>query len=280
MELDFTSDLINLDAVLPSLTSDFSSPLLPTDTDTSSSFIGFPLGAESPTITVSSSAATAATDSQVSSLLDDTPFLAQNSHHSHKPHGIHGIPPAVSKALKKRAPSNVSHTRRCRAKVNSKLQDLLTVLPEAARAAGVLHAQTGEDKELDGAKHKAQILGLTISRYHALRIRNNELEMKLAMSSPHHMRRWVRSIVHGSIPFISDPPHCSSSSLSGSLHHQGPDIVRCLKSFMALICVTRSWKYAELWQPEFMPTGGSSSSRAPAYPEEYFSPKDQNGSPH
>ena len=164
----------------------------------------------------------------------------------------------------KSVPSNVSHTRRCRAKVNSKLQELLAVLPDAAHAAGAIDPLSGgKDKELDGAKHKAQILAVAISRFHALRSRNSELEMRLAMSSPHHMRRWVRAVVEGATPTpssLTDKAALMNQGAFGNLAGVGsarplPDVVCALKSFMALICVTRSWKYAELWEPESLPDG-------------------------
>lgn len=53
-----------------------------------------------------------------------------------------------------------------------------------------------------------------------------KLEMQLALSSPYQMRRWVQSVV------------TSASTLRDAL-----------KPFMALICLTRKWKYAELWEP-------------------------------
>lgn len=140
------------------------------------------------------------------------------------------VVPAV-RTLRKRVAGNVSHTRRCRAKVNAKLGELLALLPEAALAAGGARADGVPDGSGGEVKHKAQILALAVERFSALRARNVELEMQLAMSTPYHMRRWVRS--------VSD---------------MAPDLARALKPFMTMICLTRSWKYAELWEPA---TGGS-----------------------
>lgn len=111
---------------------------------------------------------------------------------------------------------NVSHTRRCRAKVNNNFDRLLEVLPPAPEGVEV--------------KHKAQILNYAIERFHALRCRNVELEMKLALSSPYQMHRWVRSVV------------AKVSNLTDAL-----------KPFMALICMTKNYKYAELWTPTVRP---------------------------
>lgn len=144
---------------------------------------------------------------------------------------------ASARVSKKRTTGNVSHTRRCRAKVNSKLAELLAVLPEAASAAGgvstgcmVVQTTDGGGRAKDKAgmevKHKAQIIGLAIERFEMLRARNIELEMRLAMSSPHQMRRWVRGVADSA-----------------------PNLKRALEPFMAMICLTRSWKYAELWEP-------------------------------
>lgn len=107
---------------------------------------------------------------------------------------------------------NVSHTRRCRAKVNNNFERLLHTLPPPPEGVEV--------------KHKAQILAYAIDRFRAIRCHNMKLEMQLALSSPYQMRRWVQSVVS------------SARTLR-----------EALKPFMALICLTRKWKYAELWEP-------------------------------
>lgn len=107
---------------------------------------------------------------------------------------------------------NVSHTRRCRAKVNSNFQRLLDQLPPPPPGVEV--------------KHKAQILAYAVDTFRQLRCRNMRLEMQLALSSPYQLQRWVRSVVS------------SATNLTDAL-----------KPFMALICLTKQWKYAELWQP-------------------------------
>lgn len=117
---------------------------------------------------------------------------------------------------------NVSHTRRCRAKVNNNFDRLLDVLPEPAEGVEV--------------KHKAQILAYAIERFQVMRCHNVELEMQLALSSPHQMHRWVRSVAS------------SAKSLS-----------EALKPFMAMICLTKKWKYAELWKPTVGATSGRTS---------------------
>ena len=107
---------------------------------------------------------------------------------------------------------NVSHTRRCRAKVNTNFERLLSALPPPPTGVEV--------------KHKAQILAYAIERFRTVRCQNMKLEMQLALSSPYQMQRWVRSVV------------ASASNLTDAL-----------KPFMALICLTKKWKYAELWMP-------------------------------
>lgn len=108
---------------------------------------------------------------------------------------------------------NVSHTRRCRQKVNNNFERLLNALPPPPEGVEV--------------KHKAQILSYAIERFRTVRCHNMHLEMQLAMSSPYQMRRWVQSVV-------------------GSANN----LREALKPFMALICLTKKWKYAELWAPQ------------------------------
>lgn len=107
---------------------------------------------------------------------------------------------------------NVSHTRRCRAKVNHNFERLLEVLPRAPEGVEV--------------KHKAQILAYAIEHVGNVRRQNIQLEMQLALSSRYEMQRWVHGIVAGS-----------------------KGLTEALKPFMALICLTKKWKYAELWMP-------------------------------
>lgn len=118
---------------------------------------------------------------------------------------------------------NISHTRRCREKVNTNFDRLLAALPAPPPGVEV--------------KHKAQILAYTIDYFHFLRRHNMKLEMQLALSSPYQMQRWVRSVVSAA-PTLSD----------------------ALKPFMALICLTKQWKYAELWMPYTTPGNGSSTA--------------------
>lgn len=107
---------------------------------------------------------------------------------------------------------NISHTRRCRAKVNNSFERLMNVLPQPP---------TGVD-----VKHKAQILAYAIDTYRDIRCRNTQLEMRLALSSRQHLHKWVYSVAS------------SSRTLTDAL-----------KPFMSLICMTKNWKYAELWAP-------------------------------
>ncbi|CAN8067295.1 unnamed protein product [Agarophyton chilense] len=115
---------------------------------------------------------------------------------------------------------NVSHTRRCRAKVNTNFERLLQVLPDPSSGIEV--------------KHKAQVLQYAIDYYKHVSCKNRMLEMKLALRSPSEMYRWVQSVVSAS-----------------------PNLKETLKSFIAMICLTKNWKYAELWAPQTR--AGSSS---------------------
>lgn len=152
--------------------------------------------------------------------------------------GVNGISPGTSMGLEsgmvttgtnvtengEEAPvrGNVSHTRRCRAKVNNNFERLLGALPPPPSGVEV--------------KHKAQILAYAIDRFRSVRCHNMRLEMQLALSSPYQMQRWVRSVVS------------SATSLTDAL-----------KPFMALICLTKSWKYAELWAPSIRPGSDSTA---------------------
>ncbi|PXF47745.1 hypothetical protein BWQ96_02427 [Gracilariopsis chorda] len=128
--------------------------------------------------------------------------------------------PSPSSSPQPRLRPNVSHTRRCRAKLNTNFDRLLQVLPKPPPGVEV--------------KHKAQILQYAIDHYRHVRCKNVKLEMTLALSSRSHMHRWVQSVVHTS-----------------------PNLRDSLKSFMAMICLTKNWKYAELWSPH-TPTDSSS----------------------
>ena len=120
---------------------------------------------------------------------------------------------------------NVSHTRRCRAKVNNNFIRLLEALPPPPKGVEV--------------KYKSQILSYAIDRFRDIRCQNMHLEMKLALSSPYQMQRWVRSVVS------------SSNTLE-----------EALKPFMALVCLTKKWKYAELWAPYTRTTSNNNQTHS------------------
>lgn len=103
-----------------------------------------------------------------------------------------------------------SHTRRCRAKVNSKFQELLAILPAPPADTGI--------------KHKAQILDYTIRVFRDIHARKTMLEAELALSSRIRLHSWVQSTV----------------SRSMSFHDM-------LTSYLTLICTKCNWKYAEAW---------------------------------
>lgn len=127
-------------------------------------------------------------------------------------------PPSSSKSDKSPLPTdvnirpNASHTRRCRAKLKSNFDRLLEVLPPPPNGVEV--------------KHKAQILQYAIEHFRYVRCKNTQLEMELALSSPSNMYKWVQSVVTA-----------------------WPNMKDSLKAFMAMICLTKKWKYAELWAP-------------------------------
>ncbi len=105
-----------------------------------------------------------------------------------------------------------SHTRRCRAKVNNKFQELLRILPKPPPKTGV--------------KHKAQILDYTIRVFREIYAKKLHLEAELALSSKAQLNTWVDSIVR------------PASQLA--------DI---LNPFMSLICTKEKWQFAETWVP-------------------------------
>lgn len=122
-------------------------------------------------------------------------------------------PLATAKAIARKRGNN-THTRRCRKKVNDKFQELLSILPPP------------EDPKENPIKHKAQILAYSIQRIREISARNQYLELMLAMSSKDALHKWIDRVVR------------DASSLATAL-----------EPFMELLCTTRSWKYAELWEP-------------------------------
>lgn len=106
--------------------------------------------------------------------------------------------------------SHNSHTRRCRAKVNSKFKELLEVLPPPPPETGV--------------KHKAQILEYTIRIYRDYHARKTSLEVELALSSRSHLNGWVEGVV--------------ARALS---------LQDLLAPYLRLICTKGGWKYSEAW---------------------------------
>lgn len=106
-----------------------------------------------------------------------------------------------------------SHTRKCRAKVNTKFDELLTLLPPHPDSFQV--------------KHKAQILDYTIHMYKRIQARKNQLEAELALSTRANLAAWVDTVV------------ASSRTL--------PD---ALRPYLHLIAVQKRFRYAELWVPQ------------------------------
>lgn len=105
-----------------------------------------------------------------------------------------------------------SHTRRCRAKVNTKFQELLSVLPIPPPKTGI--------------KHKAQILDYAIRVYRDIHARKTLLEAELALSSRSQLNAWVEGIV------------LRSTTLQDAL-----------APYLSLICTKGGWKYSEAWIP-------------------------------
>lgn len=112
-----------------------------------------------------------------------------------------------------------SHTRRCRAKVNNKFQELLRILPTPPPKTGV--------------KHKAQILDYTIRVFREIYAKKLYLEAELALSSRAHLNMWVESIVK-----------------------PATRLADILNPFMSLICTKEKWQFAETWVP-VVPTSNS-----------------------
>jgi len=106
-----------------------------------------------------------------------------------------------------------SHTRKCRAKVNTKFDELLTLLPPHPDSFQV--------------KHKAQILDYTIHMYKRIQARKNQLEAELALSTRANLAAWVDTVV------------ASSRTLP-----------EALRPYLHLIAVQKRFRYAELWLPQ------------------------------
>ncbi|KAI0561604.1 hypothetical protein FGB62_76g085 [Gracilaria domingensis] len=109
-----------------------------------------------------------------------------------------------------------SHTRKCRAKLNSKFQELLSILPPPPSNTGI--------------KHKAQILDYTIRVFRDIHARKTLLEAELALSTRPQLNAWVHSVV--------------SRSLS---------LQDALAPYLSLICTRGAWKYSEAWVPHQEP---------------------------
>lgn len=105
-----------------------------------------------------------------------------------------------------------SHTRRCRAKVNNKFQELLRILPTPPPKTGV--------------KHKAQILDYTIRVFREIYAKKLHLEAELALSSRPQLNMWVESVVR-----------------------PATRLADILNPFMSLICTKEKWQFAETWVP-------------------------------
>lgn len=119
-----------------------------------------------------------------------------------------------------------SHTRKCRAKVNTKFDELLTLLPPHPDSFQV--------------KHKAQILDYTIHMYKRIQARKNQLEAELALSTRANLAAWVDTVV------------ASSRTL--------PD---ALRPYLHLIAVQKRFRYAELWVPQStVAEGGAEGKKA------------------
>ena len=105
-----------------------------------------------------------------------------------------------------------SHTRRCRAKVNSKFQELLQILPAPPPKTGI--------------KHKAQILDYTIQVFRDMHAKKTMLEVELALSSRTQLNTWVENVVRRSI-----------------------SLQDALAPYLSLVCTKGRWKYSEAWVP-------------------------------
>lgn len=149
---------------------------------------------------------------QSSTRLKPSKQILKKGQRERKPVSTASAPADLAAVSSPAVRGNVSHTRRCRAKVNNNFDRLLDVLPAPSEGTEV--------------KHKAQILAYAIDTFRVVRCHNMHLEMQLALSSPYQMHRWVDSVAR-----------------------KADTLTEALKPFMALICITKKWKYAELWAP-------------------------------
>lgn len=118
-----------------------------------------------------------------------------------------------------------SHTRRCRAKVNNKFQELLRILPTPPPKTGV--------------KHKAQILDYTIRVFREIYAKKLYLEAELALSSRAHLNTWVENVVK-----------------------PATRLADILNPFMSLICTKEKWQFAETWVPVVSPAKSNAPADA------------------
>lgn len=118
-----------------------------------------------------------------------------------------------------------SHTRRCRAKVNNKFQELLRILPTPPPKTGV--------------KHKAQILDYTIRVFREIYAKKLYLEAELALSSRAHLNTWVENVVK-----------------------PATRLADILNPFMSLICTKEKWQFAETWVPVVVPARSNAPADA------------------
>lgn len=105
-----------------------------------------------------------------------------------------------------------SHTARCRAKVNSKFAELMTILPPPPPNVSV--------------RHKAQVLQYTCSVLESIAARQRALEAELTLSSADRMRTW-----------ISENVACRQS------------LVDALDPVLRLIMSRSNWKCGDIWLP-------------------------------
>ncbi|GAB0497780.1 hypothetical protein MMPV_009117 [Pyropia vietnamensis] len=123
-----------------------------------------------------------------------------------------------------------SHTRRCRAKVNAKFEELRSVLPPPPASVEL--------------KFKAQVLDWTITCYRSVTARKAWLEAEVATSSPTATAAWVRRTVQ-----------------------QSASVAEVLTAFLRLVCTRRRWQYAEVWYPVWEIAGAQRGVvRPPAAP--------------
>lgn len=150
---------------------------------------------------VSSKQNPANTPANISNQISNTPTNSANRR---------GVETSASHEFPAVKHTHNSHTRRCRAKVNSKFQELLGILPTPPPKTGI--------------KHKAQILDYTIRVFRDIHARKTQLEADLALSSRGHLNAWVNNIVSRSV-----------------------SLQDVLAPFLSLICTKGCWKYSEAW---------------------------------